>query len=171
MLLGIFSYSVNSGGQLYLHLTSLQQMLVTMTPRTCWKCRDGHVQLTPNSTGSHGSLAQELGPLRAEPRQFLPDMCHPWLFSIFIFWSRVSHLILELTDSTTLAMFLVLGNPWSLPLSFGTAVEAAMEDGNSNSKVLVCVASTCPHEPCAQPPQKLLQEFLECSKYGILNPE
>lgn len=76
-LLGDSSYSVNSGGQLYLHLTSLQQMLSTMTLRACWKCRDGHVQLTPHSTGSHGSLAQELGPLRTEPQQLLPDMCHP----------------------------------------------------------------------------------------------
>lgn len=32
MLLGDSSYSVNSGGQLNLHLTSLQQMLLTMTP-------------------------------------------------------------------------------------------------------------------------------------------
>lgn len=138
MLLGDSSYSVNSGGQLYLHLTSLQQMLSTMTPRAYWKCRDGHVQLTPHSTGSHESLAQELGPLRTEPQQLLSDMCHPWLFYTFIFWSRVSCLISEPTDSATLPMCLVLGNPWVL----GLQRKLPMEDGNSNSCLCVCVAST-----------------------------
>lgn len=142
MLLGVFSYSVNSGGQLYLHLTSLQQMLLTMTPRACWKHRDGHVQLTQNSTGSHGSLAQELGLLRAEPRQLLPDMCHPWLFSTFIFWGRVSHYLrahrfcyssyMPCSGESLVSASWVLGLQGKLP----------MEDGNSNSCLWVCVAST-----------------------------
>lgn len=170
MFLGVFSYSVNTGGQRYRHLTSLQQMLLTMTPRACWKCRNGHVQLTPNSTGSHGSLSQELGPLRAEPRQLLPDMCHPWLFSTFIFWSRVSHLISELTDSATLAICLVLGNPWSLPPEFWYCRGSCPWKMEIQILVSECVWLAL-HEPCTQPPWKLLQEFFECSKYGILNPE
>lgn len=142
MFLGVFSYSVNTGGQLYLHLTSLQQMLLTMTPRVCWKCRNGHVQLTPNSTGSHGSLSQELGPLRAEPRQLLPDVSSLTFLYLYILKQGLS-LNLRAHRFSYSSYVPCSGEPlvsasWVLVLQR----KLPMEDGNSNSCLWVCVAST-----------------------------
>lgn len=111
-------------------------------------------------------LERKLGLLRAQHHRFLLDISTILDFFPPVYWGRVSQS--QLTDSASLVIYLVLGILCLSLLSSGTGRESC----HTNARHL----STCPCASAASTLHAELcpwlhQEFLECSRCGVLDSE